>query len=131
MSEIDSAILKSLETKLTNLVTCVLNKASNDPEFARQLEEILLSDSLQKTLREGKKKAKKHDFHPVAFLHEHGEEKLRMELEGKTDAELRVVLRSEGIRKGKELKSIERKEMIEEIMVDSSRKLKQGSSFLS
>lgn len=131
MSEIDLTILKALETKLTNIVSCVLNKASNDPEFARQLEEILLSDSLQKTLREGKKKTKKHEFHPVTFLHEYGEEKLRTELEGKTDAELRLVLRSEGIRKGKELKSIERKEMIEEIMSDSGRKLKQGSSFLS
>ena len=130
MPEIDVVMLKSLETKLTNLVTCILNKASSDPEFARQLEEIVLSDSLQKTIRESKKKTKKHVFNAVTYLHENGEDKLRVELEGKTDTELRQVLRTEGIRKGKELKNIERQKMIEEIIANSSRKLKQGSAFL-
>ena len=130
MSEIDSKRLRAIEIKLTNIVNAVINKAATDPEFANQLEEVLISDSLRKILGEKNKKAKKPAFNPVAYLHEHDKDKLRVELDGKTDSELRLILRSEGIRKGKELKSLERQQMIDEIALYSDRTLKQGSAFL-
>jgi len=130
MSETNPRRLKALKTKLTNLVNCVLNKAAIDAEFATQLEEVLISDSLRAILREKKKKARKSVFNPVAYLHEHDKDKLRVELEGKTDSELQLILRSEGIRKGKALKNIERQQMIDEIVLNSEHRLKQGSAFL-
>lgn len=130
MSEVNPARLKALELKLTSLMNCILNKAAIDADFMSQLEEVLLSDSLRAVLRESKKKAKKSFFNPVAYLHEHNENELRTELEGKTDTDLRLILRSEGIRKGKELKNIERRQMIDEIIQSSVRRLRQGSSFL-
>jgi hypothetical protein len=66
----------------------------------------------------------------VNYLQENGEEKLQEELNKKTDTELRQVLRSEGVKIGKDLKTIEREEMIQEIISNTKRRLKQGSAFL-
>jgi hypothetical protein len=130
MSEAKPEILKALEIKLTNLLRCILDEAERSDDFAQQLEDILISDSLKNILRESKKKPKKNVFNAVGFLHENGVDKLREELEGKTDSELREILRSEGIKKGKELKSIDRQQMIEELISISGQRLSQGSSFL-
>lgn len=130
MSETNPEIQKALETKLTNLLRCVLTEAEKNEEFAQRLEEILISDSLRNILGENKKKLQKDAFNVVGFLHEHGEDKLREELGIKTDSELKEILRSEGIKKGKELRTIDRQQMIEEIVTKSQRRLRQGSSFL-
>jgi hypothetical protein len=130
MSETNPEILRALETKLTNLSRCILNEAERNDEFARRLEEVLISDSLRNILGETKKKPQKDIFNSVGFLHENGEGKLREELERKTDSELREILRSEGIKKGKELKVINRQQVIEEIITNSQRRLTQGASFL-
>lgn len=130
MSENNPEMLKALESKLTNLVHCILNEAQRNDEFARQLEEVFISDSLRKILGESKKKPQRDVFNVIGFLHENGEAKLRAELERKTDSELREILRSEGIKKGKELKVTTRQQMVEEIITNSQRRLTQGSSFL-
>ena len=130
MQETNPENLKAIERKLTNLVNCILNKASTDPEFASQLYDILISDSLKAILREKKKRPKELAFNLVAFLHEHGKEELLKTLREKPDSDLRIMLRSEGIRKGKELKALERQQMIDEIFAHSEKKLKQGSVFL-
>jgi hypothetical protein len=130
MSETNAKQMKALEVKLTNLVKCVLNKAAADAEFAAQLEDILLSDSLQSMVQENKKKTQKSTFNPVAFLRENNEDILKMELDQKTNNELQVVVRGEGIKKGKALKSMERQQMIDEIVENSKRMLKHGGVFL-
>jgi hypothetical protein len=131
MSETKIKQIKALEVKLTSLVNCILNKAASDTEFATQLEEVLLSDSLRVVLQENKKKAQKSTFNPIAFLRENSIDILKAELERKTDSELRLIVRAEGIKKGKELKSMERQQMIDEVIQNSERRLKQGSVFLS
>jgi hypothetical protein len=132
MSEVEKQVLKALETKLLNLVRCVVDKAAVDEPFRAELEKILLTDSLSKKLREKGTKGtnKRPAFQPVAFLHEHGMEELRRKLDDMTDHDLRVVVRSEGIRKGKEVRTLERAVLIQEIMDSSTRRLQQGSSFL-
>jgi hypothetical protein len=130
MPEIDSKRPIAIKTKLTNFVNAVINKAATDHEFANQLEEVLIGNSFRKIPGEKKKNAGKPAFNPVEYLHVHDKDKLRVELERKTDSELRLILRSEGIRKGKELKSLERQQMIDEIASNSERILKQGSVFL-
>jgi hypothetical protein len=48
-----------------------------------------------------------------------------------TDAELRDVVRSQGIVKGKEAKSVGREKMIELVLLRSKRRLHQGAALLS
>lgn len=130
MSETNPPNLRAIEGKLRNLLSCILDRATKDATFAHQLEEIFLTDSFRKTTATKKKKTQGRYFNAVEFLHVNGEAKLRAALDSKTDSELRLILRSDGIRKGQDLKSIERPEMIDEIVRNAERRLKQGSSFL-
>ena len=130
MSEIEKQNLKNLEIKLKNLMKCVLDKAATDSEFARQLEESLSSDSLHKIVSSSKSKSKKIIFNAVAYLHKHDESELRKELENKIDTELKQILQAESNKKGKDLKNIERQQLIDEIITNANCVLKQGSSFL-
>jgi hypothetical protein len=134
MHKDESNTLKAIESKLTNLVSCILKKAESDPDFADQIEKILLDDSPQIKPSSNKTRTKKQKiFSTVAYLHEHGDTKLQEELDKKTDDELKSIMRSEGIKitKGKRAKSIERQEIIEKIVLHSQQRLNQGSVFLS
>jgi hypothetical protein len=130
VSKHDSPNLRKLEVKLKNLVDCILDKAATDPEFSRQLEEILLSDSPSQVISTRKSKPARSSFRSVDYLDQHGEEKLGQELNSKTDTELRQILKEESNRKVKDLKNIERQQLIEEIITNADRVLKKGSSFL-
>jgi hypothetical protein len=89
------------------------------------------SSSLPQTTPEKKQaRGRKHDFNTVVYLQEHGEAKLREELEKKANTELIQIVRSDGSKVGKELKSVEREEVIKEILLSATRRLKQGSVFL-
>ncbi len=130
MSEVDPKAIRAMETKLMNLVRCVVDHAATDPDFARKLEEVLLSDSLSKMVREKKVESRRPTFVPVPFLHEHGDERLQNELNGMTDHELRMIVRSERIRRGKEVNALDRTTLISEIISHSQRRLDQGAAFL-
>ena len=131
MSEVEPNVLKALETKLVNLVRCVIDHAATDATLAQQLEKVLLSESLSTLVREKKKVKKKAAvFAPVPFLHEHGEEGLRMELDKFTDHDLRLIIRSEGSRRVKEVDANKRLDLVSEIVAHSTRRLHQGSTFL-
>src|SRR4051794_7782161 len=121
--------LKELERRLRDLLRCVIDQAAGDPEFAAKLEGALLGGgtALDGHRPKGEKK-KRIDFRPVAFLDEHGEDGLVAELERRTDEELRSIMRSEGIAKGKALKSVDRPRMITEILGLTTRRLRQGSA---
>jgi len=126
----NSPNLKKLEVKLKNLVKCILDKAATDSEFSRQLEEILLSDSLSQVIATPKSKPVKSGFKSVDYLDQHDESKLREELNSKTDTELRQILKEESNRKAKDLKNVEHQQLIDDIVANANRVLKQGSSFL-
>ena len=130
MSQHNSPNLKKLEVKLKNLVKCILDKAATDSEFSRQLEEILLSDSLNQVISTRESKPARSSFKSVDYLDQHGESKLREELNSKTDTELQQILKGESNRKVKDLKNVERQQLIGDIIANADRVLKQGSSFL-
>jgi hypothetical protein len=130
VSETEKPNLKNLEIKLKNLLVCVLHKAETDSEFARQLEEALLSDSLHKVVSPNKKRSKRINFNAVDYLHQNAESELRNELENKTDDELKQILQTGSNKKAKDLKNIERKQLVDDIISNANRVLKQGSSFL-
>ena len=122
---------------MKNLVDCIIAKAATDSEFAMQLEKILLSElpvteisvnPIKETIKN--KKDKTQNFNPVDYLHNHGEIKLRDELNLRTDNELKQVLRVSGSGKTRIPKTVERQKLIEDIVMITTRTLKQGSSFL-
>ena len=130
-------ILDDIEMKLKSLVDCIISKAANDSGFALQLEKILLIElSKKETLVDSikevtkNKKDKKQNFNPVDYLHNHGEIKLRDELNLRTDNELKQILRASGSGKTRIPKTVERQKLIEDIVMITTRTLKQGSSFL-
>jgi hypothetical protein len=75
-------------------------------------------------------KSKKLDFNAVTYLQEHGEDKLKEELEKKLNIDLIQIIRSASIKTGKDPKTLEHEDMIKEIILNAKRRLKQGSAFL-
>jgi hypothetical protein len=120
--------LKLLEQKLDDLKQCILHQAKLDVEFASQLKKVLLIDS--NNFIPPDKKKKEDIFNPVSFLHENGKGKLVELLNEKTNSELIVIIRSLSIMKSKELKGIERSEMLNTVINYAEKELNQGSVFL-
>jgi len=75
-------------------------------------------------------KSKKSHLNTVSILHNNGENGLTAELEMQTDDELRRLARAGGLFKGREIKSIQRAELLKEILSSAKRRLTQGESFL-
>ncbi|QDV36962.1 hypothetical protein [Tautonia plasticadhaerens] len=126
----DRETLKALEMKLGALVRCVVKKAQDDPQFAEQLQEILLSDKLKAGLKERKPAETKPTFNPVSQLQAHGRDGLIRMLDGMPTSDLSGVVRLQRIIKGKAAKSLDRSALIEAIVAYSERSLSQGSAFL-
>jgi hypothetical protein len=123
--------VKALEGKLSRLVRSIVKKARDDSDFAQEICEILAPEGRGASSVEPSTPAKRQQFNPVTFLHEHGQDRLCTELGYMTDSELREIIRAQGIRRGKEVQTIERGDMINEIVAHSDRRLHQGASFLS
>ncbi|MDL5052167.1 hypothetical protein QQ056_01095 [Oscillatoria laete-virens NRMC-F 0139] len=122
--------IKLLETKLLRLAKCILRKAQDDHEFAAQLLDTLSNTEERKGEAKRLPEDPKSSFNVVEFLHLQGREKLQQELNLMTDSELRALVRSEGIAKGKDSKSLIRHQLVEALLVHSTRRLSQGSAFL-
>jgi hypothetical protein len=127
----DDPELKAVEDRLGALVRCILAKAEADPEFAGQLKELFLSDTLRLALRsKGSKKGRRAVFDLVGFLSQHGLDVLRRELTDKPTSELAEVARQHKVIPQKVIKSMDRDELIEKLVAHAERKLSQGGVFL-
>ena len=129
MSDEDK-IKKAIETKLSNLFNCVLNEVGKNPNFAKEIEDILLSDSLKRIIKEKKNKKIKVYFNTLEYLQNQNSEVLRTVLNLKTLTELKAIIKNDGAKNAKEFKDLSREQIIENIIENAQRKLKQGSSFL-
>lgn len=121
---------KAIETKLSNLLNCILNEVDKNPIFAKEIEDVLLSDSLKRILKEKKNKKIKINFNTLEYLQNNNPEELRTVLNIKSLTELKAILKNDGAKKAKELKDLSREQIIENIIENAQRKLNQGSSFL-
>jgi hypothetical protein len=121
---------KAIETKLYNLLNCILNEVDKNSIFAKEIEDVLLSDSLKRILKEKKNKKIKINFNTLDYLQKNNLEELRTELNSKSLTELKAILKNDGAKKAKELKDLSREQIIENIIENAQRKLNQGSSFL-
>ncbi|MHB8335785.1 MAG: hypothetical protein ACYDEE_00010 [Ignavibacteriaceae bacterium] len=126
----EEKIKTAIEIKLSSLLNCVLNEIEKNPSFAKEIENILLSDSLKKTLKEKKNKKDKTFFNTLEFLQNQNVGELRSELNLKTITELKEIMKKDGNKKAKELKDLSREQIIESIIQNAQRKLNQGRSFL-
>lgn len=121
---------KAIETKLSNLLNCILNEVDKNPNFAKEIEDVLLSDSLKRILKEKKNKKIKIKFNTLEYLQNNNSEELRTVLNIKSLTELKAILKNDGAKKANELKDLSREQIIENIIENAQRKLNQGSSFL-
>jgi hypothetical protein len=95
----------------------------------RKRKQIQPNNLLRKKNQDKQARNNKLDFNAVMYLKEHGEIELHEELEKKANTELIQISRSLGIKIGKSSKTIEREEMIKEILLLAERRLKQVQSF--
>jgi hypothetical protein len=128
MSEREGDIRRDrLRRKLLALVECIMEHADTSAGFAAKLDQALFNDSsIDAPTVKSASLPTKQAFNPVLFLKHHGVDALQRELETLTDDDLRAVLRFQGLRKGKELKKLDREGMLREIQVGAQAKLQQG-----
>lgn len=127
----DDPELKAVEQRLAALVRCVLAKAAADEEFAGQLKEILLSESLRTSVRkQAAAKTERPVFDPVRFLDASGEEALRQHLSLMPKSELADVARRYRVAPPKRVKGMEQPELVQELMRYAEQRLTQGNVFL-
>ena len=126
MSDNNNSI-KNVERQLKRLISCIVEKAAQDPEFSSQLAHILNLESPKPKETEKKERV---SFNSVELLHTDGLEKLNNELQLKTDAELKDILSQEGVKKQKGQKQLNREDAISTIINHAKRRLAQGASFL-
>jgi hypothetical protein len=126
----DDHELKAVKIRLDALVRCIIAKAESDTDFAEQLKEILLTDSLRSSIRtKPSGKLRRDVFDPVGFLAQNNEEGLAHELSAKTTSELRDIVRAYRIVAPKAAKTKERDELFDLVVTYALRKLDQGGVF--
>jgi len=119
--------LKVVEDRLIALVKCIVAKARADAEFAEQLNELLLSDTLRTAVRsKGSKKNRQEVFDPVAYLNQHSAEALRQCLGDKPQSELVDIARKQRLAQSKSLKTMERDDLIAKLVAEAQRRLDRG-----
>lgn len=117
--------LKALEGRLLALVQCVVSKARTDAEFAEQLTELLLSDTLRTTIRSrDDKKNRKEVFDPVDYLSQHNATALQQFLAAKPKSELVDIARKQRLAAPKAIKAMERDELIAKLVTYAQDRLK-------
>lgn len=125
------AEVKAIEDRLVALVKCVIAKARADAEFAEQLNELLLSDTLRAAIRsKGSKKSRQEVFDPVAYLSQHNATALQQCLAGKPLFELVEVATKEKLARPKAIKRMERDVLITELVAYAERRLNRTGVFI-
>jgi len=120
---------KALERHLRRLTAVIIEEAEKNAEFAARLAKVL--NPLDGPEAAQAQKARAAAFNPVEVLHREGKEALHGQLELKTDAELKDILRQQGLWKRKgEKQEFNRSEAIQNIAASTERRLHQGSAFL-
>lgn len=130
--------MKEVEDKLRELmgiIGAILSKAESDSDFSSKLNDIPLNILENNSTKGGvsvrRPRSRQSQFNSVDYLGKNGEDKLREELDSKTNTELCQILKAESShRKPKEIKSLDRDRLISEIISNALRILNKGSAFL-
>lgn len=116
----------NLRSVLHNLLECVLQKAKNDESFANDLVKILEGDSLKRIKTKTTKSSERNILNPITILKDHGEPYLCNILNSLPNDEIVSIAVSQNWMKKKEAKSLNRDDLISEILIKSKMKLRQG-----
>lgn len=123
--------IKSIDTKLREIVKCIVKHARKSPAFADDLMAALNISQSSDSSEPFAPRSPTTIFNPIEILHEEGAGKLKSELSLLTDTELMKVVKDNKYKITVDpKKGIERELFIEEIIDYSSRQLTKGSSFL-
>lgn len=125
------------EQQNTLIMTMIYNKLLDiESEIFDLKKEINSLKNLSKS-QENKtepKKPKKPDFtevfNPLKYLRENGQDTLKSQLDKMTNDELKEIIRSYNIKKSKEIKGIDRSQMVSDIIQYAERELNRGGVFL-
>ena len=126
----DDQELNAVKARLAALLRCIVTKAESDTDFAAELKEILLSDTIRTSIRKRvPRKQAREVFDPVAFLGSADGKRLGQELSSKTTSDLRDIIRVHRVLPPKRAKTTEREELIDLLLAYAQRKLDQGGAF--
>lgn len=122
--------INSLREEVAVLKQQAMTADSPIEQIDRKRKQTQPNNLLRKKNQNKQTRNNKFDFNAVTYLKEHGETELHEELKKKTNTELIQISRSLGIKIGKSSETMEREEMIKEILLQAERRLKAGSVFL-
>lgn len=128
--EKECAQLDELRENVIRLEKGFAQQEAKNQQIQKQIEQLQKLESKTVNRRSPRPKREKvtPPIVPVAYLQENGKEKLQNKLGDMTNDELKNTLRF-FIKKGKDIKTIQREEMITEIIKYAERELNRGSSF--
>lgn len=117
--------------KLKELFTIIECEAKKSPAFLEKLATVFNQDSESITNPQpSEKKIREPFLNIVDILHRLGKDRLNEELDLLTNDQLAKLASQEGIKKYKDSKTADRKELIDSLVEIASNRLSQGSSFI-
>ncbi len=115
------------------IYTKLLDLESEIFDLKKEINSLKHSPKSHETKTESKK-TKKPDFtevfNPLKSLRENGRDNLKNQLDKMTNDELKEIIRSYNIKKAKEMKGIDRPQMVSDIIQYAERELNRGGVFL-
>jgi hypothetical protein len=116
-------------SRLRALTDLIEQEARESLGFFEGLQKILLSEEVVISADKPLARRKAPILHVLSILHERGESALREELERLTNDQLARLAADEGIKRLKDAKATERKELQDALFEIAQNRLKQGESF--
>lgn len=116
-------------SRLRALTDLIEQEARESLGFFEGLQKILLSEEAVISADKPLARRKAPILHVLSILHERGESALREELERLTNDQLARLATDEGIKRLKDAKATERKELQDALLEIAQNRLKQGESF--
>lgn len=117
-------------SRLRALFDAICEEAQRNPEFFERIQSILMSEAAIISVEKSAGKTSRKPILPIVdVMHTEGEQGLRIKLDQLTNDQLARLSADEGIKRLKEAKSIERKELISMLVEMASSRLRQGETF--
>jgi len=115
--------------KLKEFFNVIESEAKTNPDFLDKLANVFELKKDFDTKQIATAKVKEPIINIVEVLHNDGEESLRKELELLTNDKLLKLANQEGIKKFKNIKNIDRVDLVNALVVTAKNRLSQGKAF--
>lgn len=117
-------------SRLRSLFDAISDEVAKNPAFLARIEKILrYPEAIVTASARPSRSEKVPCINILEIIHRDGREAALQTLEGFTNDELVKLAIADGIKKGKEAKAMERKDLISLLIDTASARLRQGESF--